>query len=105
MLTTASMTFSAMSAIPSGPRATDGHDEFGHVGSPARLHMPSLLGVALPRRVCLPRRVAFPRRACLPRLAGRIDKKAEELRIGLEQHAGVAMAQARFVGLHRAVEG
>src|SRR5262249_57353596 len=56
-------------------------------------------GPPLPRR----RRVAGLS-AALARLARWIHEVAEELRVGLEQHARVVGAQPRFVGLHRPIE-
>src|SRR5260370_42342784 len=44
------------------------------------------------------------RGAALARLTRWIHEEAEEFRVGLEQHAGVAGFQARLVGLHRTVE-
>src|SRR5262249_26702386 len=37
-------------------------------------------------------------------LAGRIPEKPKEIRIGLEQHARIVGAQARFIGLHGTIE-
>src|SRR6266568_1837870 len=34
----------------------------------------------------------------------RIDEIAEELRIGLQHHAGIVLLHAGFIGLHRAIE-
>src|SRR5947209_3352602 len=43
-------------------------------------------------------------RGPLPSLAHGVAKKAEEIRVGLQQHARVVGVQAVLVGLHRAVE-
>src|SRR5262249_48266887 len=44
------------------------------------------------------------RAAAVARLARRVAEVAEEVGIGLEQHARVVGAQARLIGLHRPIE-
>src|SRR5258708_3122437 len=39
------------------------------------------------------------------RLAGRIAKIAEEVGVGPQHHAGIAVLQSGLIGLHRTIEG